>query len=552
MAEKVIERTKPSFEYIVENIEDELDDKVKNKENQDKIKTNKKYIKDIVKKQLDKIKKIDESTYNIIKAAYDKIDEEKNKKGIEEIKNIIFENIKKDFINKKLTLNLFKSILSNTYYGQVSFCNVVKSALSYEEQQKLMYKDYVSNIVEMGFIHDILDGKYTLDAISEYVTREHLNITKEMSKVYSDLKKNYLDKGKDLEDIQDYIRLKVISTCHMCESDYTMTSDYTEGNFIPLAVSSDNMKNFFWNQNAKFPICDICKLILFCIPAGVTNISKVVKENGTYKEKSILSFINYDTSFKKLLGTNDSFKNNSKKEFKINNPYSELILNIVKQNKEISHWQLENIFVVEFEAEYLAFSRIEYFNIKRYVLKFFEKYFSQNLDNIKDYRYKLQIVDNILKNKDIKYVTNEKLQEELGKENSHGYNIFLATRTRLILNLLKKEDIGVDERIEKNRNKLYVLYSLGIQIHEQLKSTGEENKLGGYTYKMLNSIKSGNKKEFMDTVIRIHMSMGKDISPIFLEVMQDSELDFESIGHSFLSGLISNKFVKEEGGKINE
>ena len=66
---------------------------------------------------------------------------------------------------------------------------------------------------------------------------------------------------------------------------------------------------------------------------------------------------------------------------------------------------------------------------------------------------------------------------------------------------------------------------------------------------MLNSIKAGNKKEFMDTIIRIHISMGKDVSPIFLEVMQDTDLDFESIGHSFVSGLISNKFQRKEENK---
>lgn len=46
--------------------------------------------------------------------------------------------------------------------------------------------------------------------------------------------------------------------------------------------------------------------------------------------------------------------------------------------------------------------------------------------------------------------------------------------------------------------------------------------------------------------------MGKDVSPIFLEVMQDGELDFGSIGHSFLAGLVSNKYEKKEGGKENE
>ena len=38
--------------------------------------------------------------------------------------------------------------------------------------------------------------------------------------------------------------------------------------------------------------------------------------------------------------------------------------------------------------------------------------------------------------------------------------------------------------IKKNNDKLYVLYNLGIQIHEELKKNKEENKLDGYTYKM--------------------------------------------------------------------
>ena len=103
----------------------------------------------------------------------------------------------------------------------------------------------------------------------------------------------------------------------------------------------------------------------------------------------------------------------------------------------------------------------------------------------------------------------------------------------------------MDNTVKKNNDKLYVLYNLGVSIHEELKSKNEENKLDGYIYKMLNSIKAGNKKDFMDIVIRIHISMGKDVSPIFLEVMQNTDLDFESIGHSFIAGLISDKFEKK-------
>lgn len=547
VVESVKNRTLKNFEYIESNIETPLENKEEEKQRKDKIKTNKKYIKDAVKKQLDKIKKIDEQTYNEIKEQYDKIDQETTKQGIIEIKEKILENIGKEKTNKKLTLNLFKSILSNTYYGQPSFLNVVKTGLTYEEQEELMYKDYVSNIVETGFIQDIIEGKYNIEEINQYIekTRIEGNITKEIEKIYSKIERNYIEKNKELEEIQKYLKEKVIQRCSLCENEIGLTTNYSEGNFVPLAISSDNARNFFWEQNVKMPICDICKLILFCIPAGITTITKTVKENGEYKEKQLLSFVNLDTSVKKLYKTNMNFGNKSRYENKEGNPYTELILDIVEQDKQISTWQLENIFVVEFEAEYGAYSRIEYFNIKRYVSRFFTQYSEQTLLKIRDYRYRLQIVDNVLKNKDIKYAINDRLRDELNKENTNGYNSFLATRVRMILNLLKKEDIEMEE-IKKSDAKLKVLYNLGIQMHEDLKRTGEENKIDGYTYKMLNSIKAGNKKQFMDIVIRIHMSMGKDVSPIFIETMQTEGLDFESIAHSFLAGLISNKYEKKD------
>ena len=547
VVESVKNRTLKNFEYIESNIETPLENKEEEKQRKDKIKTNKKYIKDAVKKQLDKIKKIDEQIYNEIKEQYDKIDQETTKQGIIEIKEKILENIGKEKTNKKLTLNLFKSILSNTYYGQPSFLNVVKTGLTYEEQEELMYKDYVSNIVETGFIQDIIEGKYNIEEINQYIekTRIEGNITKEIEKIYSKIEREYIEKNKELEEIQKYLKEKVIQRCSLCENEIGLTTNYSEGNFVPLAISSDNARNFFWEQNVKMPICDICKLILFCIPAGITTITKTVKENGEYKEKQLLSFVNLDTSVKKLYKTNMNFGNKSRYENKEGNPYTELILDIVEQDKQISTWQLENIFVVEFEAEYGAYSRIEYFNIKRYVSRFFTQYSEQTLLKIRDYRYRLQIVDNVLKNKDIKYAINDRLRDELNKENTNGYNSFLATRVRMILNLLKKEDIEMEE-IKKSDAKLKVLYNLGIQMHEDLKRTGEENKIDGYTYKMLNSIKAGNKKQFMDIVIRIHMSMGKDVSPIFIETMQTEGLDFESIAHSFLAGLISNKYEKKD------
>ena len=72
VAENVKNRTDNAFRYLENNIEMPLG-KEEEKQRKDKIKTNKKYIKDTVKKQLDKIKKIDEQTYNEMKEQYDKI-----------------------------------------------------------------------------------------------------------------------------------------------------------------------------------------------------------------------------------------------------------------------------------------------------------------------------------------------------------------------------------------------------------------------------------------------------------------------------------------------
>lgn len=552
---KTTERIKNSFEKIINYLKGDSQDKQVIKETQEKLKTEKKYVKDIIKKQLDKIKKYDESTYSNILIEYNKIDKIKTQENIDElnnIKEIITKELQKEDINKRLTLNLFKSILSKNYFGQISFLNVVKNALTFEEQEKIMYKDYISNIIEIDFIDEILHDKYKIEELKTLIKDklDNQEISKEVIQIYTNIQKRFIDKEKSLDEIKDYIQKNVFAHCYMCENDKSLTSNYSEGNFIPLAVSSDNMKNFFWNQNAEFPICDVCKLILFCIPAGISSVKKTTKENVNgqvvYREKEVNGFVNYDTSVDDLLKMNNYLSQTSKVDKSIYNPYEELILNIVEQQKNLQEWQLENIFIVEFETEYLAFSRIEYFNIKRYIAKFFVEYSQNTLNIMKDYRYKIQIMDYILKNKDLKYIINSRLREELSKETQNGFNSFIATRIRLILNLLKKEDMEMDERVKKNNAKLSVLYNLGVSIHEELKVNKEDNKLDGYTYKMLNSVKSGNKKEFMDVVIRIHMSLGKDISPIFLEVMQDTDLDFESIGHSFISGLISNKFEKKD------
>lgn len=544
VAERTMQRVANNFKIISQNLTKEPNNKEDENRIKEAIKTQKTYFKNTIKGQLIKIKKFDEDTYETISNAMNKIDEIKDKEQVQELDEIyalIKENLEKTNINQKLTMNFFKSILSNSYFGQPSFLNVVKSSLPYEEQKEVMYKDYISNIIEMDFIKDILSNKYDINEIKEIINKkDQSQLTNQIIKIYQNIHKK-----KDLNQIQEYLKEKALSDCSMCNSAEILSSQYSEGNFIPLAVSSDNMSNFFWNQNVNLQVCDICKLILFCIPAGVTSIIKTVKDNGEYKEQNVYSFVNYDTNITELIKTNNNFRDRSKKEKTNYNPYAEIILDIVDQNKQISNWQLENIFVVEFDAEYRAFSRMEYFNITRPVAEFFTKYAIDSLNKIKDYKYRVQVVDYILKNKDTKMIINNRIRDNFTNDIKNNMDSYYATKARMDINLLKEGDKNMED-IEKNNKKLGAIYNIGIATREKFKQKNMENKLDGYIYKMLNCIKQGNKNDFMDIIIRLHISIEESISPIFIESMKEGDLAFEDIGHSYLAGLASNRYEKNE------
>ena len=540
IAQKMENRIEKSF--------DKIELLLQNKEQKDALKQEKKNIKEILKKQLDKIKKIDEETYEEMFEAYSKIDKVTTTEELSQIKDNLIYNFNKEHINKKITLNLFKNILSKNCFGQQSFLNVVKNSLPYEEQENIMYKDYISNIIEMETLQEIVAGKYSIEEIKEKLEQKisDESIYKDIKDIYTKINKNFVRKNKTINEISNFINNEALNTCSMCGKEHCTTSAYTEGNFIPLAVSSENMKNFFWEQNINIQICDICKLILFCIPAGVTNIIKTAKENGKYIEKEILSFVNYDTSVENLLKTNNSFGIESKKERTQYNPYADLILDIINQNAKVSEWQLKNIFVVEFESEYLAYSRMEYFNIKSYVAKLFTKY-PEMLTNIKDYKYRIQVVDYLLKDKDIDKLVNQRLRDAISNKNNTT-DSYLATKVKVTLQVLKKGEVLMNDEVKSANKQIGLMYAIGQEIKETLKRQNNDNKLDGYIYKMLNCIKTNNRNEFTDVAIRILWSMGKDVPQIL--VKNNENIEWQELGHSFIAGLSSN-IINNKGDKDN-
>lgn len=532
------------------------------KANPEKIKDGAKRIKDNLKKQNDKIKKFDEENYKKIKEKLDIIGKLKKAEEVEQLETLAKECIdiiKIKSINDRLTANLYKFIIGDNYFGQVSFFNVAKSKLDLEGLKQVMYNDYLISIVYMGELKDLIENE-DLNNLDKYITEKLDYLSKETSekriskasiktieKIMKDINSNFIKKKKSIEDIKKYFYS--LEVCEMCGTYKGLINDYSESNFAPLGVSNDNAKNMFWNQDSTYSICDICKLILFCTPAGATYTKKNYIEN---EDNEFYSFVNTDTSIDDIYNTNMNLKKLKDKD----NPFNDLVIDIVSENKEKSEWQLQNILFVEFKASIESKKcKMNYFNMPTYLVRFFVNEQGKNsklIQSIYNSKFKANVVDTLLKNKDLKHLISKSLRkkikdnlEEEHKINLSSSDIFKAIKIRALIDSYKK---GV---YEMNDKKLQVVKFAGHEIHDYYVSTNSKNKINSVAYKLLNAIKVGNKKDFMDTVLRIFMSAEKSVPSVFIEIMAEKDLDFESIGHAFITGLISERYeANKETNKV--
>ncbi|HBG0147189.1 TPA: type I-B CRISPR-associated protein Cas8b1/Cst1, partial [Clostridioides difficile] len=541
----VSKRIKKSIDYSINFI----------KSKPDKVKDGIKKIKDTVKQQNDKVKKFDEEKFNLIKEKLDSISKIKSYDEFDSLEILVDETIdifKIKSINDRLTANLYKYVVQDNYFGQVSFFNVAKAKLDLDGLKQVMFNDYLRQIIYFGELEDLLEEN-DYDKLKNYLNDRLNSIAKDISekkvskssvntieKIMKEINKNFIKKNKSIENIKEY--MDSLEICEMCGLYKGILDEYSESNFAPLGVSTNNARNMFWKQEYVSSICDVCKLILFCTPAGATYTRK---DYLTNEENEFYLFVNMDTSINELFDRNNSLKaqksesSNSKDE----NPFNQLIKSIVEENKLKSEWQLRNILFVEFKASIDSKKcKINYFNIPTYLAKFFVKE-NKKIQSIYDYKLKSNVLDLILKSKDLKHLINNTLRnivksnlESNNKSNISGLSCFNVVQLRTILNNYKRGVYKMDYK------KLRKIYESGCEIHDYYIDKNAKNKIEGITYKILNLIKVGNKNDFMQTILRIFSPSEKTPPEEILQIFVEEDLDFESVGYAFVTGLISGKY----------
>ncbi|MEG2918440.1 MAG: type I-B CRISPR-associated protein Cas8b1/Cst1 [Clostridium sp.] len=513
-----------------------------------KFKDNLKYVKEVIKKNNDKIKKFEVEQFNECDRIYKELGFIKKPEQIiqvEELVNQYIELLKISEINLRITLNKFKAMLSGNFFGQVSFLNVSHTSKSFEEQENILFKDYIAPIMEMESLKKVLreEDEALLNKYVEELSKEDKKYETDVDKLIKNINNGLFGKKRKVESVDDIIGKQDI--CSMCDDELSLGSNYGEGSFIPLGLSNGNSRNMFWDLNAKYPICPLCRLILLCTAAGSTDIFKsYLDDKFGYNEKLYFGFISLDGALDDLIKQNNNFLNRVDKK----SNFEAYVLDSIGQQKEISQWQLENILYIEFNTDYNSKnSKMNYFNIPKYLVKFLKNN-SYLLYDIKDRNLRMEIFDNILAGKDLKHLIDRKIRGNFDESNRMKVNILALIKIRSCLKLYKGECEMVDKSFDKKLNFLYIQ---GFEISNILRNSKQENKIPGLTYRLLNATKAGNKKEFMDTAIRVFMSVGMEVPMILLEVMKERELDFEEVAHSFISGLTSKKNIKgEEKGAV--
>ncbi len=139
---------------------------------------------------------------------------------------------------------------------------------------------------------------------------------------------------------------------------------------------------------------------------------------------------------------------------------------------------------------------------------------------------------------------------------THGFGTLVATRE---LNRIQKLKKGVTD-MSKEDKKVYVVFREGQKIRENYlrasdnratSSDGEytasgDKKIYSIAYRLLNATKAGNKEGFMDTLFRIHMTAGEQVSSIFLNALHEKDLKFETVASAFISGLLSPRETNKQ------
>ncbi|MEZ2737408.1 type I-B CRISPR-associated protein Cas8b1/Cst1 [Aneurinibacillus aneurinilyticus] len=421
-------------------------------------------------------------------------------------------------IDHKLTLNYVKAKVLGAYFGQVSFLNVLQTAKTLEEQKTIFRKEYIEPL-----LLDLELRKVMLEATSAQEVLQYLE-----SSVHGkakDLKKKF--KNMNIDEIRECISTKV-NRCSFFKTQWAF-EQYSESHFSPLSMSAPKALNFYWGANNTLttPISKLAKLILFCAPAGASIVG----------ETSL--FVQLEGRFEQLIRANDVYEIGRSKE----KAFDEILFDLVAEQRTKAQQVSQSYLILEYSSDYNAKKTdLQYLHLTPGLCNLFNSDIYQRWFLQLNYRLRNQLVRSFLLYQDPKALIQSHLRMKL-KENYIGNDMVYACLLRhyFLLYTKKGEKIMATD-LEIGRKRIWNAYYAGLDMKKKL----DEGKARSIAYRLLNAVRANDKNMFLDTTMRMYMSLQEALPPVIMNVLDESKIDFPSVADSFIAGLISTEEEKNE------
>ena len=358
------------------------------------------------------------------------------------------------------------------------------------------------------------------------------NFYKDFKNYFVDTALSYLDEDKS----------KYKYECFVCDNKIkNFDNDFSFLN--ETGFDTARKPSHAWNFLNNAGMCPLCRLIYSCIPAGFN----YVYGNGI--------FINSNQSLTELLRVNrlvyeKIYNHNTKNEGNSSLTYRALAEALKDEKEENLKYELADIQMVRYENEKYYFNILSKNIIKiiknsKNDLDFLTKAWYREINT--DFRIYEEVMKRLLNNENLFTLIYKLLFYKVSREKDCH---FTANHVMNILNINYRilEGVGLMENKEKFNREAK---AAGFYLREKYINKKAEHKIPGLCYRILNGIKTNNRKVVMDTIFNMYLYVESPVSNVIAKMLDDDK-SLEQFGYGFTAGFLSgkqNENSKADGGE---
>lgn|GEM_PF-759736 len=470
--------------------------------------------------------------------------------ALEPLRDRYVELLATEPFEERLTLNVIRSFLSNTFYGQTSMLQRTRSNYTLQQHIEQMKQDFVDPVLQDV---KILEWVQNHPQPTTDDQKQLIELLKGAERYSSKEWSNPLKKLKP-EEIHGFLRGKL--RCSF-EDEWFATMSFEEMVFAPLAVSGA-LPNFNWDfVHHQMPISSWIRLVLFLAPAGLTPFTRYHRD--TYE--TFYCFVYRDGK------PADIYRdNNNLDAMEHNDSFDQLIPKLVAREEYKAKREAEaNIQIIEFSSDIgMRKTVLNYYHIPRQMIR----YFTMGWQKMR-YMHKAirdPFLRLVMESVDPVQAIWDYLQRVV-RGKGEALSAYFAVRERWLIELLKKEGDKLSKADwEKRAGYIHYVYQEGVKVRKGLESRSSKQaestdyvssgskRAAGIAHRLLNAARANDRQQFLDTVIRLYLTVHQEDKPMpvpysILNVLHEDKVDFATWAGAFIAGLLGQDQADPEAVK---